>query len=160
VLDVGTDVAGLTEKVKAFTDAYNKIVSNIKSLTSKDGSMQGNSTLRDLSYSLSKMTTEKINGSYAVNYGIEVDKGASAKNLTGELSVDMNKILKMLEEDPDETSKFMTAFMTNASDEIFKFTSTVHGRISQAITGLDSTLKVHDEKMERMSMQLSMREQR
>src|SRR5690606_9271161 len=159
-LEVGADKAGLTEKIKAFTDAYNKTVSNIKSLISKDGAMQGNSTLRDLSYSLSNMALFAKDGRSAVQFGIEVDKGASAKNLTGAISIDTDQILKMLESDPEETAKFMSAFMTNASEQVSNFTSSVHGRLTQAIAGFDSMIKVHDEKMERMSMQLDMREQR
>ena len=114
VITSSTDTEGVTEKVKAFVDAFNEVRKMVRDNTSTDGSLQGDSTLRQLDMELSSWVTGKVGkkdestSSFSLflsEIGIDMDKDKKGSEMDGQLSFDEDKFKEILENDPNKIIK-------------------------------------------------------
>ncbi|MBR1776598.1 flagellar filament capping protein FliD [bacterium] len=115
-LSVTQDTSQLKEALSAFVTAYNDFVSKIDEVTSSSGGLHGESTLTSLKNTIRRYA----NGSNDMNGGafkLLADIGISTGSADGtnvstsnldNLTLDEDKLLQALEEDPDSVRALLT----------------------------------------------------
>lgn len=171
VVSASTDTEEVTEKVKAFVDAFNDVRKLIRDNNSEGKSMQGDSTLRQLDMELSDWISRKVGSSNSLflsDIGIEMDKDKKGSEMNGQLSFDEDKFKEILESDPEKIIKLFNYEGDNGkdlgiakvlSDNLNNWTSTTNGILNSRIKGYDSEISFVDDAMESMLIRLEKKEE-
>ena len=170
---VETDADKIADKIQKFVDAYNDVVSTIRTSTAKGADLQGNSMLLSLSNRLSSLFNDSVGGSggfrFLFEIGLEIDKGVtSGSNMTGTISFDRAKFKEAFAANPDAVMHLFTYDDPDSSNsdgvavrfytELFNWTRTGGGYLTSMLTGYDSTIADITEQMERLDLRLQNRQ--
>ncbi len=180
---VGVDGDKVTEKVEAFVNAYNDVVSTIRANTSKEMGLQSDPTLRALDAQLSNWFNRAVGPEstpvpgedatlrYMFQIGLEIDKGITrADSMNGTISFDKDKFKARLAANPDEVYNLFAA--DHAGDDkdgiaqyfsgmaMNSWTSSVTGIITTRVKGYDSEISTLTDQMTRMDERIKMKEDR
>ncbi|WP_276353592.1 flagellar filament capping protein FliD [Cohnella caldifontis] len=171
-VSVAKDTDKIAAKIQTFVDAYNDVVSTVRTNTAKGATMQGDSTLRSLQSELTDLVNNVVGGSGAYKFlfdiGLEIDKGVtSGSEMTGKLSFDKNKFVTAFNKDPDSVYQLFAFDGSGNSDDgiavrfynsTYNWTRTNTGYLSSKITGYDADLKEITDQMENMDQRLQMKQ--
>ena len=170
---VETDADKIADKIQKFVDAYNDVVSTIRSNTAKGAILQGDFTLNSLSSRLNDLFNGAVGGGgdfrFLFDIGLEIDKGVtSGSGMTGTISFDRSKFKEAFAANPDAVMHLFTYDDPNSSaqdgvavrfyNEIFNWTKTGSGYLTSKIAGYDATIKEVTEQMERLDLRLQNRQ--
>jgi len=179
-ITVGQDVDTIVKNVKSFVDAYNNLISMVKTNLSKPSDdskmnpLQGDSLLKKIDthlYSIfNSMVATSGGNAFMEQVGLSIDKGVGkASQMTGKITFDETAFKDALAADPKKVIELFTknesdtdagGIITQFSSVMTNYTSTVNGMLSSKITGYDSEIKMIDDRMEQMSRRLEMTEAR
>lgn len=165
---VSKDVDKIADKIQAFVDAYNDVVSTVRDNTNKDGVLQGDSTLRMLQSELADQINGVVGGSGAYKFlfeiGLEIDKSiTTGSEMTGKLNFDKNKFNEAFNKDPEAVyNLFAYDGPDRDNDGIavrfynfsFDWTKSNTGFLASKITGYDFEIKSITQQMEDMDLRL------
>ncbi|MBA9085780.1 flagellar hook-associated protein 2 [Fontibacillus solani] len=179
-MEIKQDQDKIAEKVQAFVDAYNNVVSLIRENTKKitneknsDGSyknfktnLQGDSMLRDLQREMGDIISSVTgpNDQYRLldQIGIEIDKGITrGAEMTGKISFDKALFKQKLADNPsvvEEMFKGDRGLATLFKDSLNNYTK-VNGLMQSKLDGYDSEIKFIDSQMESLQTRLTLREE-
>jgi len=170
---VEMDADKIADKIQKFVDAYNDVVSTIRTNTAKGAILQGDFTLNSLSSRLNELFNGSVGGGGAFRFmfdiGLEIDRGiTSGSGMTGTISFDRNKFKEAFAANPDAVMHLFTHDDPNSSaqdgvavrfyEEIFNWTRTGSGYLTSKIAGYDATIKEVTEQMERLDLRLQNRQ--
>lgn len=145
---VGEDTTGVTDNIKKFVDAYNKLITTSNKLTSvvsagegKEpvvGGLVGDSSVRNL---LSTVRNELVNPSAQGGIRVLADMGISTQK-DGTLAIDDDKLKVALENNFDAVGKYFTGDtgLTSRLDKGIDGFAKSGGVLEQRISGLQTTL--------------------
>lgn len=185
---VGQDVDAIVKNVKSFVDAYNNLISMVKTNLSKPADdskmnpLQGDSLLKRIDsqlYSIFNSIVDTSGGkSWMEQIGLSIDKGVGKASLmTGKITFDEaafkdalaanpQKVIDLFAKneraaDPDNGIKADPGgIITQFTSIMSSYTSTVNGMLSNKITGYDSEIKMIDDRLDHMDRRLQMTEAR
>lgn len=172
-VSVSRDADKIAAKVQAFVDAYNDVVSTIRSNNGTGKSLQSDSTLRSLEAQLNQLFNSSVGGNSAFQYmheiGLEIDKGKlKGSEMTGTISFDKDKFKSALADDPDAVyhlfafddsegdGKSGVAKLFN--DSMINWTRTGSGLLQLRIENYNKEIKLLTDQMENMQIRLDMKE--
>ncbi|WP_339485873.1 flagellar filament capping protein FliD [Pseudomonas sp. EL_65y_Pfl2_R95] len=157
-LKVGEDTTGVTDNIKKFVDAYNKLITTSNQLTSVVsvgegneplvGGLVGDSSVRNL---LSAIRNELVDPAAQSGIRVLADIGISTQK-DGTLAIDDDKLKGALENNFDSVGKFFTGEtgLTSRLDKSVDGFSKGGGVLEQRISGLQLTLD--DVKQQRVDL--------
>lgn len=166
-VSIGTDKDAIKGKVKAFQDAFNKVNSLLRNLSSFDEKskssqpLQGDSAVRDLQSALSSLTQQPMaDGTTLASLGLEMKLDSSYRNPT--LSLDEAKLNAALNDLP-KLEKALTGDGTNPGlitrIRDFAFAANgVNGDITTRTKGLEASRKSNMDAMSAMELRLEQRQ--
>ncbi|MFC6334900.1 flagellar filament capping protein FliD [Paenibacillus septentrionalis] len=185
---VGQDVDAIVKNVKSFVDAYNNLISLVKTNLSKPADdskmnpLQGDSLLKRIDsqlYSIFNSIVDTSGGkAWMEQIGLSIDKGVGKASLmTGKITFDEaafkdalvanpQKVIDLFAKneraaDPDNGIKADPGgIITQFTSIMSSYTSTVNGMLSNKITGYDSEIKMIDDRLDHMDRRLQMTEAR
>lgn len=168
-LTVSADTDKIASKVQTFVDAYNDLITSVRTTLAKPedvtkniNPLQGDSLLKDINSRLYDMFNQLTSAGFMEEIGLSIDKGATkASDMTGKITFDKDAFKTALTENPTKATTILNSVSENMSDTIFKtWTSSVSGVMSHKITGYDADIKRVDERLEAMDRSLQMKEAR
>ena len=155
-LKVSQDTSQLKEAVKSFITAYNETIAKVDEVTASGADLHGETSLTSLNRTLKRYSTSSNlnDGVYKLLYDIGI-KTASAdgNNLsadTYELSLDEDKFMKALEENPDSVKSILTGdtgVLSMMEDTIEQSLKASVGFFDVKTSTLDSNIKKMEEKI-------------
>jgi len=185
---IGQDVDAIVKNVKSFVDAYNNLISLVKTNLSKPADdskmnpLQGDSLLKRIDsqlYSIFNSIVDTSGGkAWMEQIGLSIDKGVGKASLmTGKITFDEaafkdalaaepQKVIDLFAKneraaDPDNGIKADPGgIITQFTSIMSSYTSTVNGMLSNKITGYDSEIKMIDDRLDQMDRRLQMTEAR
>ena len=175
MVTVSKDSDKVAAKIQAFVDAYNDVVSTIRTNSAKGATLQGDSTLRTLQSELSDLVNGAVKGAGAYKYlfdiGLEIDKGiTSGAEMTGKLSFDKSKFTSEFTKDPDSVYKLFASnegtknsekgIATRMYNNLFTWTKTGTGLLSYKLSGYDAEIKMITQQMSDMDLRLQSKEKK
>lgn len=173
-VSISQDAEKMADKVDAFVNAYNDVISTIRANTAKGARLQGDLTLRSLQDHLADIFNSSVGESgdtyqYMFQIGLEIDKGVlSGSAMTGTISFDRDKFKEALATDADAVFRmFAHAGSETAEKGIAeKFSETLRvwtragsGILAARINGFDEQISFVRDQMESLEMRLTMREE-
>ena len=155
-LKVSQDTSQLKEAVKSFISAYNETIAKVDEVTASGADLHGETSLTSLNRTLKRYSTSSNSndGIYKLLSDIGI-KTASAdgNNLsadTYELSLDEDKFMKALEENPDSVKSILTGdtgVLSMMEDTIEQSLKASVGFFDVKTSTLDSNIKKMEEKI-------------
>jgi flagellar hook-associated protein 2 len=162
----------ISEKVEGFIDAYNEVVSIIRSEfaytgeAKSAGRLAGDSTLRNLQMQLSTMITSSLDdltGDYTALSQIGIKSGTD-----GQLSLDKEIFAEALSEDAEGVSQIFSGtgdegvqgIADKLDDLIEMFVDFSDGLLTAKVNGINATIKGIDKSIERQEEHLTKYEER
>lgn len=155
-LKVSQDTSQLKEAVKSFITAYNETIAKVDEVTASGADLHGETSLTSLNRTLKRYSTSSNSndGVYKLLSDIGI-KTASAdgNNLsadTYELSLDEDKFMKALEENPDSVKSILTGdtgVLSMMEDTIEQSLKASVGFFDVKTSTLDSNIKKMEEKI-------------
>lgn len=155
-LKVSQDTSQLKEAVKSFITAYNETIAKVDEVTASGADLHGETSLTSLNRTLKRYSTSSNSndGIYKLLSDIGI-KTASAdgNNLsadTYELSLDEDKFMKALEENPDSVKSILTGdtgVLSMMEDTIEQSLKASVGFFDVKTSTLDSNIKKMEEKI-------------
>ena len=155
-LKVSQDTSQLKEAVKSFITAYNETIAKVDEVTASGADLHGETSLTSLNRTLKRYSTSSNlnDGVYKLLSDIGI-KTASAdgNNLsadTYELSLDEDKFMKALEENPDSVKSILTGdtgVLSMMEDTIEQSLKASVGFFDVKTSTLDSNIKKMEEKI-------------
>ncbi|HEY2899069.1 MAG TPA: flagellar filament capping protein FliD [Polyangia bacterium] len=146
------DTTATASNLQKFVDAYNALITTVaKDQTIPDGStrdatLSGDSTARDLVSSLQSIMTNTVSGLGGVR--TLADLGLKTNFQDGTLSIDTTKLATAISIDPTAVNKIFNDPLTGISAQAFdlseKFTSVVDGVFTTRTNGLNDQIKQMD----------------
>jgi flagellar hook-associated protein 2 len=169
---VSRDVDKIAEKVQAFVDAYNEVVTAVRDNIKKGGALQGDSTLRMLQSELADQINRVVGGSGAYQFlfeiGLEIDKSiTTGSEMTGKLNFDKNKFKEAFNKDPEAVYHLFAYDGPDRNDDgiavrfynfSFDWTKSNTGFLAAKIAGYDFEIKSITQQMEDMDLRLQNRQ--
>lgn len=159
---VGQDTDGVTDSIKEFVDAYNKLIKTSNELTSvvsvgdgKEpvvGGLVGDTTVRNL---LSAVRNELVSPASQDGVRVLADLGISTQK-DGTLKIDDDKLETALEDNFDAVGTFFTGengLMSRVDERIDGFIKT-GGVLEQRMNGLQSTISDIDKQKENLALRI------
>lgn len=161
-LTIGDNTSAVKTSLKAFVDAYNKLISTTTSLTSVvavgdgeepvTGDLVGDATVRSLLSGLRKEFGTTVSGDIRAlsDLGITTDK-------SGKLVIDDTKLDEVLKSNYDAVGEFLagdSGLLTRLDTSIEGYIKT-GGILEQRVSGLQSTLKNVDDQREALDLRIS-----
>lgn len=159
---VGQDTGGVTDGIKKFVDAYNKLIKTSNELTSvvpvgegKEplvGGLVGDATVRNL---LSAVRNELVNPASQGGLRVLADLGITTQK-DGTLKIDDDKLKGALEGNFDAVSSFFTGeagLMSRVDKRIDGFIK-AGGVLEQRMSGLQSTISDIDKQKENLALRI------
>lgn len=163
-LKVSQDTSQLKEAVKSFITAYNETIAKVDEVTASGADLHGETSLTSLNRTLKRYSTSSNSndGIYKLLSDIGI-KTASAdgNNLsadTYELSLDEDKFMKALEENPDSVKSILTgdtgvlSMMENTIEQSLKASV---GFFDVKTSTLDSNIKKMEEKISKKNTNIT-----
>lgn len=163
-LKVSQDTSQLKEAVKSFITAYNETIAKVDEVTASGADLHGETSLTSLNRTLKRYSTSSNSndGVYKLLSDIGI-KTASAdgNNLsadTYELSLDEDKFMKALEENPDSVKSILTgdtgvlSMMENTIEQSLKASV---GFFDVKTSTLDSNIKKMEEKISKKNTSIT-----
>lgn len=163
-LKVSQDTSQLKEAVKSFISAYNETIAKVDEVTASGADLHGETSLTSLNRTLKRYSTSSNSndGIYKLLSDIGI-KTASAdgNNLsadTYELSLDEDKFMKALEENPDSVKSILTgdtgvlSMMENTIEQSLKASV---GFFDVKTSTLDSNIKKMEEKISKKNTNIT-----
>lgn len=163
-LKVSQDTSQLKEAVKSFITAYNETIAKVDEVTASGADLHGETSLTSLNRTLKRYSTSSNanDGVYKLLSDIGI-KTASAdgNNLsadTYELSLDEDKFMKALEENPDSVKSILTgdtgvlSMMENTIEQSLKASV---GFFDVKTSTLDSNIKKMEEKISKKNTSIT-----
>lgn len=163
-LKVSQDTSQLKEAVKSFISAYNETIAKVDEVTASGADLHGETSLTSLNRTLKRYSTSSNSndGIYKLLSDIGI-KTASAdgNNLsadTYELSLDEDKFMKVLEENPDSVKSILTgdtgvlSMMENTIEQSLKASV---GFFDVKTSTLDSNIKKMEEKISKKNTNIT-----
>ena len=163
-LKVSQDTSQLKEAVKSFISAYNETIAKVDEVTASGADLHGETSLTSLNRTLKRYSTSSNSndGVYKLLSDIGI-KTASAdgNNLsadTYELSLDEDKFMKALEENPDSVKSILTgdtgvlSMMENTIEQSLKASV---GFFDVKTSTLDSNIKKMEEKISKKNTNIT-----
>lgn len=163
-LKVSQDNSQLKEAVKSFITAYNETIAKVDEVTASGADLHGETSLTSLNRTLKRYSTSSNSndGVYKLLSDIGI-KTASAdgNNLsadTYELSLDEDKFMKALEENPDSVKSILTgdtgvlSMMENTIEQSLKASV---GFFDVKTSTLDSNIKKMEEKISKKNTSIT-----
>ena len=156
-LSVEQDTTKLVEAVNEFIDAYNAVMSNLSEVTASGGDLHGESTLTSIRNSIRSYA----NGSNATNGGIytllsqigistaEAD-GNNLSTDTDTLSLDEDKFLEALQENPDSVASILAGengILTHIENTVEQSLSATTGYFDVKSSSLDNQISRQEDKI-------------
>ncbi len=156
-LSVEQDTTKLVEAVNEFIDAYNAVMSNLSEVTASGGDLHGESTLTSIRNSIRSYA----NGSNATNGGIytllsqigistaEAD-GNNLSTDTDTLSLDEDKFLEALQENPDSVASILAGengILTHIENTVEQALSATTGYFDVKSSSLDNQISRQEDKI-------------
>lgn len=156
-LSVEQDTTKLVEAVNEFIDAYNAVMSNLSEVTASGGDLHGESTLTSIRNSIRSYA----NGSNATNGGIytllsqigistaEAD-GNNLSTDTDTLSLDEDKFLEALQENPDSVASILSGengILTHIENTVEQALSATTGYFDVKSSSLDNQISRQEDKI-------------
>jgi len=172
-ITVGADTAGAEAQAKAFVDAYNAVVSNIRAATSYDaatktsGTLQGDGSITQLGGQLRSIAGSAIAGMGGM-YDSLAQIGITGSR-EGTLTLDSAKFQAALEADPDAVRDVFgrddgdgeVGGADGIARQLQSFASTFSTDILSArLTGFTTSLTRLDDKIEGLEVLMDLKEQR
>ena len=155
-LKVSQDASQLKEAVKSFITAYNETIAKVDEVTASGADLHGETSLTSLNRTLKRYSTSSNlnDGVYKLLSDIGI-KTASAdgNNIsadTYELSLDEDKFMKALEENPDSVKSILTGdtgVLSMMEDTIEQSLKASVGFFDVKTSTLDSNIKKMEEKI-------------
>lgn len=182
-VEVESDTEQIMAEIQSFVDAYNEVVSTIRTYTGEGGYLQGDSSLNTLSTQLySWATSHFVNGEDGYQtlsqIGITIDEGITdGSSMTGTMTIDEETLQTKLEADPDALKQL---FSYNGSDDddtedtpsgisdgiaryiynnLDMWTNYSNGIMTTKISGYDSEISFIDDSIEQMEERLTLKEE-
>jgi flagellar hook-associated protein 2 len=173
-ISVASDTQGITEAVQTFTDAFNKVMTDIQTqLTTAavqnpttgdemfQGSLSNNSTLETLKEKLEGMVDNLIPGmsggvNMAAEAGLSLTSNDNYQTLT--LNFDSAKFQQMLSSNPNGMSQFFssnTGFAQNAFNVLNNYTAPL-GPISAEVTNLNNDVSSKTDQITEFESRMTM----
>ncbi|MWV12563.1 flagellar filament capping protein FliD [Pseudomonas sp. R-28-1W-6] len=159
---VGQDTGGVTDSIKKFVDAYNKLIKTSNELTSvvsvgegKEpvvGGLVGDTTVRNL---LSAVRNELVNPANQDGVRVLSDLGITTQK-DGTLKINDDKLKSALKNNFDAVGTFFTGesgLMSRIDKRIDGFVKT-GGVLEQRISGLQSTIDDIDKQKENLTLRI------
>ena len=163
-LKVSQDTSQLKEAVKAFVTAYNETIAKVDEVTATDADFHGETSLTSLTRTLKSYATSSNanNGTYKLLSEIGI-KTASAdgNNLasnTYELSLDEDKLMKALEENPDSVKSILageTGVLAMMEDTIEQSLKASVGFFDVKTSTLDSDISKMEDKIKKKNTSMT-----
>ena len=163
-LKVSQDTSQLKEAVKAFVTAYNETIAKVNEVTATDADFHGETSLTSLTRTLKSYATSSNanNGTYKLLSEIGI-KTASAdgNNLasnTYELSLDEDKLMKALEENPDSVKSILageTGALAMMEDTIEQSLKASVGFFDVKTSTLDSDISKMEDKIKKKNTSMT-----
>ena len=163
-LKVSQDTSQLKEAVKAFVTAYNETIAKVDEVTATDADLHGETSLTSLTRTLKSYATSSNanNGTYKLLSEIGI-KTASAdgNNLasnTYELSLDEDKLMKALEENPDSVKSILageTGALAMMEDTIEQSLKASVGFFDVKTSTLDSNISKMEDKIKKKNTSMT-----
>ena len=157
-LKVSQDTSQLKEAVKSFITAYNETIAKVDEVTASGADLHGETSLTSLNRTLKRYSTSSNlnDGVYKLLSDIGI-KTASAdgNNIsadTYELSLDEDKFMKALEENPDSVKSILTGdtgVLSMMEDTIEQSLKASVGFFDVKTSTLDSNIKKTEEKIKK-----------
>jgi flagellar hook-associated protein 2 len=151
-MTMDVDTSATASNLQKFVDAYNSIITTVaKDQTIPDGgtrdaTLAGDSTARDLVSSLQSIITNTVSGLGGVRN--MADLGLKTNFQDGTLSIDTTKLATAISIDPTAINKIFSDPLTGISAQAFnlseKFTSVVDGVFTTRTNGLNDQIKQMD----------------
>lgn len=176
-ISVEKNYDSLISKIEGFVTAYNDLITALKSNLSKPedktkmNPLQGNSLLKTIQTQLYSMFNQsmkmdpddsKSKSLFMDSIGLSIDSGVTVgSQMTGKIKFDKAKFTSGMETYGEAAVNLLTNNLGNISEQIkSQYTSTVHGLMSNKITGYDSEIKTIDDRMGALERSLEMKEAR
>ena len=163
-LKVSQDTSQLKEAVKSFISAYNETIAKVDEVTASGADLHGETSLTSLNRTLKRYSTSSNSndGIYKLLSDIGI-KTASAdgNNLsadTYELSLDEDKFMKALEENPDSVKSILTGdtgVLSMMEDTIEQSLKASVGFFDVKTSTLDSNIKKMEEKISKKNTNIT-----
>lgn len=163
-LKVSQDTSQLKEAVKAFVTAYNETIAKVDEVTANGADLHGETSLTSLTRTLKSYATSSNanNGTYKLLSEIGI-KTASAdgNNLasnTYELSLDEDKLMKALEENPDSVKSILageTGVLAMMEDTIEQSLKASVGFFDVKTSTLDSDISKMEDKIKKKNSSIT-----
>ena len=163
-LKVSQDTSQLKEAVKSFISAYNETIAKVDEVTASGADLHGETSLTSLNRTLKRYSTSSNSndGVYKLLSDIGI-KTASAdgNNLsadTYELSLDEDKFMKALEENPDSVKSILTGdtgVLSMMEDTIEQSLKASVGFFDVKTSTLDSNIKKMEEKISKKNTNIT-----
>lgn len=163
-LKVSQDTSQLKEAVKSFITAYNETIAKVDEVTASGADLHGETSLTSLNRTLKRYSTSS--NSNDVVYKLLSDIGiktasADGNNLsanTYELSLDEDKFMKALEENPDSVKSILTGdtgVLSMMEDTIEQSLKASVGFFDVKTSTLDSNIKKMEEKISKKNTSIT-----
>ena len=163
-LKVSQDTSQLKEAVQSFIKAYNETIAKVEEVTASGADLHGETSLTSLTSTLKRYTTSSNanDGVYKLLSDIGI-KTASAdgNNLSSdvyELSLDEDKFMKALEENPDSVKSMLTGdtgIFSMMEDTIEQSLKSSVGFFDVKTSTLDSNIKKTEEKIKKKNTNIT-----
>lgn len=167
-ISIGSDKEAIKGKIKSFQEAFNKLNSLLRNLTSYDKDskssqpLQGDSTVRSLQSAMNSLMQQPgLNGATLASLGLEMKLDSSFKNPT--LSLNESKLDAALNDLP-KLEQLLTGdgttegLITRIRDFAFAANG-INGDITTRTKGLEALKKSNEGAVESMELRLLQREQ-
>jgi flagellar hook-associated protein 2 len=135
IVSIGVDTAGLTSKLKTFVSDFNSIAgaiavqSTYNANASQQSALFGDSTVRQLQMSLSRLATASFGGKTLADLGLTIDRG-------GMMTLDETKATAAITADPDVIGTF---FSTSGFGKAVADLSDLYTQAGNGVLALKST---------------------
>jgi flagellar hook-associated protein 2 len=144
-LSIDTDTEAITEKIQAFADAYNNVLSFISDQTTYDaandetgGPLFSDSTLKRVKNTLQNLLS---------GVGLNTTLGLSMES-DNSLSLDSTQLSSLLKDGFDETVEAFNSLSVKFAESIERFTDDIDGSITIQKNSLETSIKNVDKKIE------------
>ena len=163
-LKVSQDTSQLKEAVKAFVTAYNETIAKVNEVTATNADFHGETSLTSLTRTLKSYATSSNanNGTYKLLSEIGIQTAsADGNNLasnTYELSLDEDKLMKALEENPDSVKSILageTGALAMMEDTIEQSLKASVGFFDVKTSTLDSDISKMEDKIKKKNSSIT-----
>lgn len=152
-LTIGTDRSAIEKNVQSFVDAYNKLQTVLRDISTRESSaLRGDSTVRGLSSQIRILSSSEVTGlsqesSILAQVGVSIDKD-------GRMSLNSTTLNRMLDNDFASVSSLFTSEqgIANRLESFVKGYTQSGGLLENRTRGIDSRLRTIADQQDRVDV--------